>query len=451
MQFLNKVRHLTSRPRTGAGLLGLLLAIGLLAGCKKGDGISDSLPAPAAVNRVAFFTDTVTVRTSTVLIDSIISSNNSGLAVGRYVDPQFGTVTGRGYASLALDAPLVVDQTQIYDSLALDITSDAYRYGDSTKVQRVEVHQLPNALRTDGKFYYTKDDVPYGAAVLGQRQFRSGNKAKMLHIRMSDVLGQTLWNAGQTNQLTEQPQLERYLHGLALTPGANDNGAIMRFGAAAVLRLYHHSANDPATVLTYTFTGGGAATPHFYHLETNRAGTALAGLTAFRQALSSTATGNRSFAQGTLGIYTKLEFPYLRSLNQFGSSLVLNSATLQLAVPGAAQNNATARLPTFGTILTNSANQLRAPYNTAADGTLVPVLPTVITSPQTNLPQATYTINLFNYIQAVLAGTIENNGLLLNPDVVQGRELTFEGAALGNQASTTAPLQFKIYYTRIVQ
>lgn len=448
MQLLNKAHHSPSRPRTGAGLLGLLLAIVLLAGCKKGDGINDSLPAPAAVNRVAFYTDTVTVRTSTVLIDSIISSNNSKLAVGRYVDPLFGTVTGRGYASFALDAPLVPDQAQVYDSLALEIISDSYRYGDSTSVQRVEVHQLTNALRTDSKPYYTKDDVAYGATVLGQRQFRSGSRAKTLHIRLSNVLGQTLWNAGQTNQLTAQDQLGSYLNGLALTPGATDNGAIMRFGAAAVLRLYHHSANDPATVLTYTFTGGATATPHFYHLETNRTGTALAGLTTFRQALSSTATGNRSFVQGTLGVYTRLEFPYLRSLNQFGNSLVLNSATLQLAVPGAAQNNAAARLPTLGTALTNSANQLRVSYSTGLNGTSVTVLPAVITSPQTNLPQATYTISLFNYIQAVLAGTIENNGLLLSPDV---NALIFEGAALGNQANTAAPLQFRIYYTRIVE
>ncbi|TPG71790.1 DUF4270 family protein [Hymenobacter nivis] len=449
MQFLNKAHHSTSRPRTGAGLLGLLLALVLLAGCKKGEGINDSLPAPAAVNRLAFFTDTVTVRTSTVLIDSIISSNNSGLAVGRYVDPVFGTVTGRGYVSFTLDNPLVPDQTQVYDSLALDVASDAYRYGDSTKVQRMEVHQLPNALRTDGKPYYTKDDVPYSSTVLGQRQYRTNGKVKSLHIRLSDVLGRTLWNAGQTNQLDAQEQLGRYLNGLALTPGANDNGAILRFGAAVVLRLYHHVANDPATVLTYTFTGGGSATPHFYHLETNRAGTALAGLTAFRQSLSSTATGNRSFVQGTLGVYTRVEFPYLRSLNQFGSSLVLNSASLQLAVPGAAQNNAASRLPTLGTALTNSSNQLRAPYE-SNPGVQPPntVMATVATSAQTNLPQAAYTLNMFSYVQGVLAGTIENNGLLLSPDV---NPLIFEGAALGNQVNTAAPLQFKIYYTRIVE
>jgi hypothetical protein len=450
MQLLNKAHYPTGWSRTGAGLLSLLLAIVLLAGCKKGDGINDSLPAPAAVNRMAFFTDTVTVRTSTVLIDSIISSNNSGLAVGRYVDPVFGTVTGRGYASFALDAPLVVDQNQVYDSLALDITSDNYRYGDSTAVKRIEVHQLPNALRTDGKPYYTKDDVPYSATVLGQRQFRPGNKTKSVHIRLSNVLGQTLWNAGQINQLTTQDQLGRYLNGLALTPGASENAAIMRFGAAAVLRLYHHEVNDPATVLTYTFTGGGSATPHFYHLETNRTGTALAGLTAFRQALSSTATGNRSFVQGTLGVYTRLEFPYLRSLNQFGNSLVLNSATLELAVPGAAQNNAAANLPTLGTALTNSSNQLRSPYasNPASTTNVNAVLPAVITSPQTNLPQATYSLNMFSYIQGVLAGTVENNGLILSPDV---NPLIFEGAALGNQSNTDARLQFKIYYTRIVE
>lgn len=448
MRLFNKDRRWWGRPRTGAGLLGLLAAVLLLAACKKATSLDDSLPTPASVNRLAFYTDTVTVRTSTVLVDSIASSTQANLLTGRYADPLLGIVSARSYAEFNLDAELVPDATQVYDSLVLVLTSDTYRYGDTTRVQQVEVHQLTDALRTT-KPYYTKDDVAYGAAVLGRRSFRGTKQQKTLRVRLNP-LGTTLWAAGQAGQLATQDQLARYLHGLALLPGAADDAAVVRWASTPVLMLYHHALNDPATVLSYTFTAG-PANPHFYHLEANRTGTALAALNKPGQAISSTATGNRTFLQAGLGLYTKIELPYLRGFSQYGTTLVLNSAALQMSVPTSTENKL---LPLPVTLNAQLVDRNNRPLTVIQSD----VAPRRTTSARTNLEQDSYTVNLLTYVQQVLAGTINNDGIVLNPTVLNTSQIpalnvqfNVNRAVLGNTVSPDAQLQLKVYYTRVVQ
>ncbi|MFD1469351.1 DUF4270 family protein [Hymenobacter caeli] len=441
------------RPRTG--LLGLLAAALLLAACSKTtSNLNDDLPTPAIVNRLAFYTDTVTVRTSTVLLDSVNSSSNSYLLVGRYVDPQLGTVLARSYAEQTLDAPLVPDATQVYDSLVLVLTptagafnamtgAGAYSYGDTTRVQQVEVHQLTNALRID-KPYYTKDDVPYGSTVLGQRSYRATRTAKTIRVKLSNALGNTLWAAGQAGLITDQDQFHNYLHGLVLTPGAANDAAVLRLTAAPALMLYHHAANDPATPLAYSFTTG-SANPRFFHLEADRSRTALAALKTPGQVLSSTATGNRSFVEAGLGICTKLQFPYLRSFSQYGTTLVLNSALLQVSVPTSTEN-ALLPLPTLTPQLVDRANH---PSTTVAANSAA----ARAVNTRTNLEQYTYTVDLLTYVQGILANTIsyDNDGILLNPGLSAASPGTINRAVLGSMASPDAQLQLRVYYTRVVQ
>lgn len=437
MQFLNSARHRWGRFRTGAGLLGLA-AVLLLAACDKSTTLNDDLPAPAAVNRLVFYTDTVTVRSSTVLVDSIPSSTMPYLLTGRYVDAQLGAVSARSYAEFNIGPELVPDATQVYDSLVLVLTPDTYRYGDTTRVQHAEVHQITSALRTI-KPYYTKDDVPYDATVLGQRSFRGSKQLKPLRVRLSNTLGNALWKAGQAGQLTTQDQFTTYLHGLAVLPGATDNAAVVRWAAAPTLTLYHHASNDPATALSYVFATGGG-NPHFYHLETNRAGTALAALNKPGQAIASTATGNRTFLQAGLGLYTKLEFPYLREFYQYGNTLLFSSANLQVTMLSSTAD----KLLPFPTLL---SAQLVDRANHPSTIIAPSIAPVRTTSVRTNLEQDSYSLSLLTYVQQVVAGNISNDGVVLNPNVAA----TINRAVLGNANNTEAPLQLKIYYTRVVQ
>ncbi|RZK87980.1 MAG: hypothetical protein EOO62_38370, partial [Hymenobacter sp.] len=87
-------------------LLSQVLGLGLLllaAACSSTPGnIGVGLPS-ADANTGAYLVDTLTIKASTVLRDSIITSGSSSLLVGRYIDPQLGTITAKSYVSFGRD------------------------------------------------------------------------------------------------------------------------------------------------------------------------------------------------------------------------------------------------------------------------------------------------------------------------------------------------------------
>ncbi len=91
--------------RWGRLLLGLSLLLVAAACSTTPANIGVGLPGVDPTTG-AYLVDTLTLRTSTVLRDSVITSNSNYLLVGRYVDPQLGTITARSYC--ALDFPALV-------------------------------------------------------------------------------------------------------------------------------------------------------------------------------------------------------------------------------------------------------------------------------------------------------------------------------------------------------
>ena len=115
---------------------------------------------------------------------------------------------------------------------------------------------------------------------------------------------------------------------------------------------------------------------------------------------------------------------------------MLNSTDLQLVVPAGPENPL---LPLPAVLVPQLVDRANRPST---------VVGTNLTPARTDLEQDSYTLDLLPYVQQVLAGTLNNNGLLPNPCTSAA---TTNRAVLGNAANTEAPLQLKIYYTRVVQ
>ena len=137
----------TKRRRLQPGQwLGLLLALAVTA-CDPATTITVSAPKTSA-GSTAYFVDTLTVRLATVWHDSVVTSASDNLLVGRYHDPRLGTITARSFVRVGLGAAYEPASDDVYDSLVLVLKPDAYRYGDTTHLQTVEVHRLRAALET---------------------------------------------------------------------------------------------------------------------------------------------------------------------------------------------------------------------------------------------------------------------------------------------------------------
>ena len=139
--------------------------------------------------------------------------------------------------------------------------------------------------------------------------------------------------------------------------------------------------------------------------------------------------------EGALGLQTRLEFPYLNDLLSYGANLTITSAELTAQVPPATLS---AYVPAPPALSVSFSDALNHPVGTYVSS--VSYLNGVSTL--TGLEQGTYEWSVATYIQAVLAHTIPNNGLLLastSPDLPSR-------VVLGGPRNSAHKLQLRLYF-----
>jgi hypothetical protein len=434
-------------------LLAMLSLVALAASCT--NAVSDigvGLP-DANTDTGAYLIDTLTVRASTVLRDSVPSSNSTYLFVGQYTDPLLGKLTARSAFRLGLPSGYAPDPTAVFDSITLLLKPDAYRYGDTTKTQAlVEVHRLRSPV-SNTQYSFTSPrltKMDYDSVNQLNASANGGSLApvgrarpniRTIRLPLSRTFGQTLLTMGQTGRLSTQDDLDAYLPGLVITPATNDEAAIVRLSATAAdagVNLYYHLPTDPTTVITSSFsiaTGG----RHYFQVRANRTAAAITNLPRTSlQAVSSTLTGERTIIEGAIGLQTRLEFPYLTDLRQFGNNLTVTNAQITASVPTSTLTPYAPTPPPLNIHYTDANNhpisiyQSGVAYNTGI-------------STSTGIEQGTYNWSITTYIQSVLKNTIPNNGLLLSsatPEVPTR-------VILGGPRSVQNKLALRVYFIRV--
>jgi hypothetical protein len=434
---------------------GLLLTLGA---CTTPGDIGVGLP-DANANTGAYMIDTLTIKASTVLRDSVVTSASTNLIVGQYNDPELGKITAKSYFSLS--GAFLPNQTQVFDSVVLVLKPTTYRYGDTTKTQTlVEVHELTSPISaTKYSFASPKlTQISYNTqAILNQSRqdvnqlvapvLRARPNLTTLRLRLSDKWGQGLFQAAKNGRIATQDLLDANYFGLALVPGATDNASLIAFGAnttGAAVTLYYHDPLTPGTVASQDFTLSGR---HFYQVTADRTSAsspALASLTTSLQQVDASQTAQRTFIQGALGLVTKLEFPYLANVRYFSDHLIVTNATITAPIAvGTATGMlppplpAGASAPPLVVYYTDQGNRLVSAY---ADGAGVSY--TNATNLSTGLEQRAYSWSVQQYCQNVINRTIPNNGLIVAPYSPESPTRV----VLGGPRNATNKLQLRLYF-----
>jgi hypothetical protein len=433
-------------------VLGLSLLL-VAAACSSTPGnIGVGLPN-ADANTGAYLVDTLTVRASTVLRDSIITSSSNFLLVGRYRDPQLGVITAKSYVTMSLGGTFTPDQAQVYDSLVLVLKPNTYRYGDTTKTQNlVDVRRLNSFVPSTLNGYASPKLTPMSGRVQGtsvnEKEIlrRARPNINTLRIRLSQAFGQELLAAGKSRLLTSQEQLDALYPGLALLPGATDEAALVQFTAnsdASALILYYHDPTDPSTAINHSFSLNGSR--HFYQAEADRSAIAgLGTLTTSLQQINAALTTQQTYIQGVLGLQTKIEIPYLTSLRNFGKNIIITSAVMTAQIPdntsGLKTNMAPpATLDLYTANRNNQPLQLVQRANVSAGSSTIGYNAAVANL--AGVSQAGYEWSLLDYCQNVINGQINNDGLLLNTTTPANPERV----VLGGPNRANNRLQFRLY------
>jgi hypothetical protein len=116
------------------------------------------------------YTDSITVESSTVLLDSIYGDHSNVLLLGSYSRPDIGTIESSFYSQLSNTDSINADANSIYKSFKMGLVYSFY-IGDTSKTQSFTIHQLTDTLDIR-KSYLTTEEVGYDPNPLASINFK---------------------------------------------------------------------------------------------------------------------------------------------------------------------------------------------------------------------------------------------------------------------------------------
>lgn len=396
------------------------------------------------------FTDTLTIKASTVLLDSIVTSGTDKVLVGRYNDPIFGSVTANGYFQITNVDSIRGNANTVLDSVVLSL-GYKYHIGDTTVPQSISVHRVLEKIgqntgsltkrlleSLDAKnTYYIQDVAKYDPVPLGTTgQFLARpiikkratdselDSMRSLNIRLNESFGNELLSLSGKKAGTGLVNFKEYFKGMVLVPGASDQSGILGFeptNTPSTLRLrpsfmglYYHTQGQKDTLRTFflvSFTSNETFNNRFNSIKIDRTGTILNALKLPNETLEPQYANKEVYLQSSTGLSTKLEFPYLKNLVKDGN-VAINK--VELIINPIKLVEGTFPIIPLNLILVNP-NDKKRPLRTAT-GELA-ALPTESgLAAQTaiyNSSKKEYAFNITSYVNSILLNKIENNGLFL--------------------------------------
>lgn len=337
---------------TFRSLLFALVLFMALSACKNNEGNIVITGQQKSDQLTLFRTDTFTLKTSTVLEDSLPANNLTYVLFGEFHDPLLGKSKASIYAKMNILAPennfpntIEPDSALLY----IPLVDGLNFYGNSLTKQQIKIYQLDETL-IGTNIYYQKQSKPklnknvstdfYGYIYqqkfdsIGYKKGKMGLKPGLL-IKLSKEFARQLQQmpseAYQTNE-----GLLKHFSGIAivaqndeLSPGEGGFGVLDLANATninyrAKILLYY---NDTST---YIFGFDGRST------IINSSETGPYPEFVESQLKEPNKNYNTTYVQALNGVKTKIEIPYLLNLVQSGShgenNVGINNATLRLYV-----------------------------------------------------------------------------------------------------------------------
>jgi len=297
--------------------------------------------------------DTISIQSSVVKFDSVISSSSGKFLIGSNYNPFSGYKASNTYFTLKFDG--TIDNTKfVYDSLCLVLSYDSYFAGDTLVSQKFSVHPLTEKLTTTNRnssYLYTTDKFAYDTTPLGSVEFKPRPRSNnQLTIRLSDTFGGKLADmikAKKEDITSSTSFMENVLKGIVIKPEQNVNGSILRFRTADIdkknvlsknknlskpeMRLYYHLVPNPNELkdLYYKFSFNSDGI-YFNQIEENNKNSAIEGIESTRNEKVSKLTGNQTIVQSGVQLFTKLKIPYIKNLTKSASNPAVVGAFLRL-------------------------------------------------------------------------------------------------------------------------
>jgi hypothetical protein len=278
--------------------------------------------------------DTFGIELSTVIIDSISTSGTETILIGSYEDETFGKVTSNSFFQVGLPDNHQVDENAIYDSITLLLTYSDYTYGDTTQPFRIIVHELLEEIELNESGYlYNTSSVAYSLNDIGQETFiPQPGIDDSIEIRLNDYIGLDLFNklVEEDEQISTETNFLNYFKGIAIVSDENKNSAVLGFKANEddlLIRIYSHKIEETLKKLCTDFPLVNSDR-QFNQIEHDFSNIILAAVEDQREAVPSSATGNKTYIQGGTALMTKLRFPTIQDILLFEQGIIIKAEVI---------------------------------------------------------------------------------------------------------------------------
>jgi len=423
-----------------------VIAVLFFSACEKSGFSYEDVPKDGDLQQILL--DTVSITMRTVQMDSVITSGTGVALVGGYNDPFFGRVDAGSYFRVALPTDKTVPDRAVYDSIEIIMKPTGYYYGDTTRPQRIVVHQLTKELTLpqDFKAFYSHQFFPIQAASLGDKQLEIlPTSGKLVRFRLDDTKGREMFELLRTKaeQVSSEDLFLEYMKGLSIR--GNNNSAALGFQAkdsSLFIRLHYHVTTTEVQEKYFDFL---LTRPdlQFNEIKKDRTGTPLAALTPGANGLLSSATGKQAFLQSLTGTATRMDFyslPELVKLGRYGR--IMRAQLVLKPVNGTYKDYA---LPPRVTICLADYKNVVAPGDTVPNRNSAIQYGDMVVD-KLNPLNTSYTYDVTAYCKAVIASDVYSyRGLMLVPPSGDYRT-QLNRLIIGDGKNADYRAQLKIYY-----
>jgi hypothetical protein len=345
----------------------LVVVSGLFSCNEDPSGIGSGFFQDGSVNMVTV--DTITIHTSTVTFDSLVTSDATRLLIGSHSDDELGVVSSSTFFQIAPESSFLLDKAfTSYTRVELRLAYDGYSYYDTTSAITFNAHRITEELETDDLYFYNTSSFGYDPVPMGSISFTPRpNTGDTLVMPISDDFGKEIVRLAQASavEVMYTSEFVHYFQGLAVIPVAG-NGAIVGFSTAAELRVYYMDKSHTPGKEKYLKMVTTSELIRFNQVLCDRSGTALSGLVSQQEHFNSSRTDRRSYIQSGAGLGMRVEMPYLRDMLRENEDLTIVGAELEIA-PARENSGRNAGLPRQLIMLAvNYKNEVLGSYEAAA-------------------------------------------------------------------------------------
>ncbi len=406
-----------------------------------------------ALSNKVILIDTVTVEMSTINFDSLITSSRSRILIGNYEDPVFGKVKSDSYFQLSASAYALNGSTSdtqavnyVFDSISMILKYDKYYYGDTTRVQTFNIHQLTQKVKpnTDDQSFYNNSTLNYSSESLGKISFTPRpNQKDSINIKMNDVFGEALFQKIKKREITDFDSFSEYLKGLVLVPETSNSSSVIGFSVStSKVRLYYskYRANEDEISYIVDFTISDIA-KQFNSISLDKSGTILQNLPISSSKLSSSLTNNQGFIQSGTGVACRIDFPSIKQLKNISTNGAIVNAELVLKP---VNNSYSEKYPLEDSLAVYEGDNLNRVSGTLVNSAGTTVYGLLNKKSDEFNENIAYTIPIGNFLQKEMLKKADSRSSLIL--TLPGISKSVDRIVLADQKKSNNKIQLKIYY-----